>query len=79
MQLKYRNIILTGILIFGLVCGILSALPPMTMCPSVGTSMESTIFEGDYMAVAPLGTEDTAVGDIIVYRSPVPSNDVPIH
>ncbi|MDD1679916.1 MAG: signal peptidase I [Methanomicrobiales archaeon] len=71
MELRYKNICLAGIILFGLICGILSAVPPMTLYPSVGTSMEPTIIEGDYVAVAPLGIEQMAIGDIIVYRSPL--------
>ncbi len=64
---------LAGILLFGLVCGILSALPPLTLYPAVGTSMEPTIAEGDSVAVIPIGTDRMSVGDIIVYRSPLPA------
>jgi signal peptidase I len=37
--------------------------------------MEPTIAEGDSMAVTPVGGEYMAVGDSIVYRSPLPSDN----
>jgi signal peptidase I len=37
--------------------------------------MEPTITEGDSVAVTTVGMERLAIGDIIVYRSPLPSDD----
>ncbi|MDD1675367.1 MAG: signal peptidase I [Methanomicrobiales archaeon] len=76
MDLKFEDLVLVGLIVCISVYGIQGVVSTsVTVYPAAGTSMEPIIEEGDHVVVVPAGIRDISVGDIIVYRSPVPLHD----